>query len=42
VNLDLVLVLALLIGAILMFSLGRPRADAMGLLMMVALPSPGS
>jgi di/tricarboxylate transporter len=38
VNLDLVLVLALLVGAILMFSLGRPRADAVDLLMMVALP----
>ncbi|CRI63302.1 Uncharacterized transporter yfbS [Thiocapsa sp. KS1] len=40
-NHDLVLVLTLLVGAILMFSLGRPRADAVGLLMMVALPFTG-
>lgn len=33
--------LTLLVGAILMFSLDRPRADAVGLLMMVALPFTG-
>ncbi|MCF7980288.1 MAG: SLC13 family permease [Chromatiaceae bacterium] len=38
---ELTLVLALLAGAILMFMLGRPRADAVGLLMMVALPLTG-
>jgi len=40
-TLELTLVLALLAGAILMFMLGRPRADAVGLLMMVALPLTG-
>lgn len=38
---DLILVLALLAVAILMFMLGRPRADAVGLSMMVALPLTG-
>ncbi len=38
---ELILVLVLLAGAILMFTLGRPRADAVGLLMMVALPLTG-
>jgi hypothetical protein len=37
-NPDLLILLALLVCAILMFSLGRPRAYAVGLLMMVALP----
>ena len=40
-NLELMLVLALLASAILMFMIGRPRADAVGLLMMVALPLTG-
>jgi di/tricarboxylate transporter len=40
-SLRLALVLALLADAILMFSLGRPRADAVALLMMVALPFTG-
>lgn len=38
---DLILVLVLLAVAILMFMLGRPRADAVGLSMMVALPLTG-
>ena len=38
---DLVLVLALLGAAILMFSLNRPRSDAVALLMMVTLPFTG-
>jgi len=40
-TLELTLVLVLLAGAILMFMVGRPRADAVGLLMMVALPLTG-
>jgi di/tricarboxylate transporter len=40
-SVDLILVLVLLAGAILMFMLGRPRADAVGLSMMVALPLTG-
>ncbi|UHD17648.1 hypothetical protein [Thiocapsa bogorovii] len=40
-NLDVVLVLALLVGAILMFGLGRPRADNVGLLVMIAVPFTG-
>ena len=40
-TLDLMLVLTLLASAISMFVLGRPRADAVGLLMMVALPLTG-
>ncbi|KAA6186707.1 SLC13 family permease [Thiohalocapsa marina] len=40
-SLDLMLVLGLLIAAVAMFSLGRPRADAVGLSMMVALPFTG-
>lgn len=40
-TLDLILVLALLVTAIFMFMLGRPRADAVGVLMMVALPLTG-
>ena len=40
-TLELALVLALLAAAMLMFTLGRPRADAVGLLMMVALPLTG-
>ena len=38
---DLVIVLALLGAAIVMFSLNRPRSDAVALLMMVALPFTG-
>lgn len=41
-SLQLVLVLALLGGAIAMFSLGRPRTDAVALLMMAALPFTGA
>jgi di/tricarboxylate transporter len=41
VTTELILVLALLAGAIVMFMVGRPRADAVGLLMMVALPLTG-
>jgi di/tricarboxylate transporter len=37
----LLIVLALLGAAIVMFSLNRPRADAVALLMMVALPFTG-
>ncbi|WP_295608650.1 SLC13 family permease [uncultured Lamprocystis sp.] len=40
-HLDLILVLALLGGAILMFSLGRPRADAVALIMLTGLPFTG-
>lgn len=40
-NADLLIVLALLGAAILMFSLNRPRSDAVALLMMVALPFTG-
>lgn len=40
-TLELALVLALLAAAVLMFMVGRPRADAVGLLMMVALPLTG-
>jgi di/tricarboxylate transporter len=40
-TLELISVLALLASAVLMFMLGRPRADAVGLLMMVALPLTG-
>lgn len=39
---DLLLVLSLLAVAILLFSLGRPRADAVALLMLVALPFTGT
>jgi di/tricarboxylate transporter len=41
VSADLVIVLALLGAAIVMFSLNRPRSDAVALLMMVALPFTG-
>jgi di/tricarboxylate transporter len=41
VNADLLVVLALLGAAILMFSLNRPRADAVALIMMVMLPFTG-
>jgi len=41
VNADLLIVLALLGAAIVMFSLNRPRSDAVALLMMVALPFTG-
>lgn len=41
-ELDLILVLALLAAAILMFSLGKPRADAVALLAIVALPFTGT
>ena len=40
-NADLLIVLALLGAAILMFSLNRPRSDAVALLMMVTLPFTG-
>ncbi len=40
-NADLLIVLLLLGAAILMFSLGRPRSDAVALLMLVALPFTG-
>ena len=40
-TLELAFVLALLAAAVLMFMVGRPRADAVGLLMMVALPLTG-
>jgi len=39
---QLLLVLALLAGAIAMFSLGRPRTDVVALLMMAALPFTGA
>lgn len=38
---DLALVLALLISAIVMFAIGRPRMDAVALMMIVALPLSG-
>jgi di/tricarboxylate transporter len=41
VSTDLVIVLALLGAAILMFSLNRPRSDAVALVMMVTLPFTG-
>jgi di/tricarboxylate transporter len=40
-NLELSMVLALLATAILLFAVGRPRSDAVGLLMIVALPFTG-
>ena len=40
-NADLLIVLALLGAAILMFSLNRPRSDAVALIMMVVLPFTG-
>lgn len=40
-NLELAMVLALLLTAVVLFMLGRPRADAVGLLMIVALPFTG-
>ena len=40
-NADLLIVLALLGAAIVMFSLNRPRSDAVALLMMVTLPFTG-
>ncbi len=39
---ELLLVLLLLAGAIAMFTLGRPRTDVVGLLMMAALPFTGA
>jgi di/tricarboxylate transporter len=41
VTLELILVLILLAGAIGLFAIGRPRADAVGLMMMAALPLTG-
>jgi di/tricarboxylate transporter len=38
---DLGIVLALLAGAIVMFAIGRPRMDAVALLMLAALPLTG-
>ena len=38
---DLLIVLALLGAAILMFSLNRPRSDGVALIMMVTLPFTG-
>ena len=38
---DLVIVLTLLVVAIVMFAIGRPRMDAVGLLMLTALPLTG-
>lgn len=40
-NLDLAMVLALLAVAVVMFALGRPRMDAVALLMLVLLPLTG-
>ncbi|HBS29985.1 MAG TPA: SLC13 family permease [Phycisphaerales bacterium] len=40
-NTDLLLVLGLLVSAIVMFAINRPRMDAVGLLMIVALPLTG-
>ena len=40
-NLELAVVLALLIAAIVMFAIGRPRMDVVALLMIVALPLTG-
>jgi di/tricarboxylate transporter len=40
-NADLIIVLVLLGAAILMFGLGRPRVDAVALVMLVALPFTG-
>jgi hypothetical protein len=37
---DLAIVLLLLAAAVVMFVLNRPRMDAVGLLMLVLLPSP--
>ena len=38
---DLAIVLFLLVSAIIMFALGRPRMDAVALIMVVALPLTG-
>ncbi len=38
---DLAIVLALLLAAVIMFAVGRPRMDAVALVMMVALPLTG-
>lgn len=40
-SVDLVIVLALLVVSIVMFAIGRPRMDAVGLLMLTALPLTG-
>src|SRR5690606_2149237 len=40
-NPDLATVLALLVAAVAMFAIGRPRSDVGGLLMMVGLPLTG-
>ncbi len=40
-NPDLAVVLALLVAAVAMFALGRPRGDVVGLMMLVALPATG-
>jgi len=41
VNTDLAIVLALLVSAVAMFALNRPRMDAVALIMLVALPFTG-
>src|SRR5690606_40061138 len=40
-NPDLATVLALLVAAVAMFAIGRPRSDVVGLLMIVGLPLTG-
>ncbi|TVQ32023.1 MAG: SLC13 family permease [Phycisphaeraceae bacterium] len=40
-NIDLVLVLALLLGAIVMFAMNKPRMDVVAIMMMTALPFTG-
>src|SRR5690606_34345397 len=40
-NPDLATVLALLVAAVAMFAIGRPRSDVVGLLMIVGLPRTG-
>ena len=40
-NLDLALVLALLVAAVVMFALGQPRMDAVALIMLAVLPLTG-
>ena len=40
-NIDLAVVLALLVAAVVMFALGRPRMDAVALIMMAVLPLTG-
>ena len=40
-SLDLVIVLVLLVAAVAMFAIGRPRMDVVAVLMIVALPLTG-